>query len=398
MRRESPSGYGLTMRRLGRPRRGLAARLVPLPLSMLLALAVAVGGAGAAGAEAARIHRGRVLLGRDDAAAGAPVDLTRPQIYGRAQDGARVIASPGNWRDAASFSYRWRRCNAAGGSCTPIKGATSVGYTLTGADVGGSIGVQVIARNRYGSATAASVDDTLTFDGASAYVQVADRAGLRPETGNAFTVSFWVKLDSLTNNALPRFWEKGPDYMAVMGDPANRLFRHVGIEVQNSSGSGNANNGATEFWGSSVLQIGAWYHVVAVFDGSLGSDQSRIYINGVAETMRTISPWTGTLQPTAGADLYLARRHTDLARNLQGQMDSFVFYSRALSDSQVAELNAGLPPAGATLVYGFDEDGGTIAVDASGAGNGGAILGAVYTPLIVGAAQANASGIPLASR
>src|SRR5262249_41561862 len=198
----------------------------------------------------------------------APVDVTRPQIYGRPQEGATLSASTGIWEDAGSFTYRWRRCNAAGGNCISISGAAAAGYTLTPADVGRSIGVQVSARNRYGSATAGSVADARAFDGASAYVRVPDIAGLHPESSNAFTVGFWLRLDSSSNNVLPRIWEKGPDYMAVMGDPANRLFRHVAIEVQNASGSGNANRGASEFWGSTALRTGVWYDIVAVFDRS----------------------------------------------------------------------------------------------------------------------------------
>src|SRR5262249_46270458 len=108
----------------------------------------------------------------------------------------------------------------------------------------------------------------------------------------------------------------------------------------------------------------------------------RLYLNGSPETMRAIFPWTGTLGTTTGKDLYLARRHQDLTRNLRGQIDSFVFYTRGLSSSEIAQLDTGVLPPGAAVDYGFDEGIGTTAADGSGSGNPGPLAGAVYAPLV----------------
>jgi hypothetical protein len=40
-------------------------------------------------------------------------------------------------------TYQWLRCDASGGSCVPIAGATSSSYTLTSADAGHTIKVAV---------------------------------------------------------------------------------------------------------------------------------------------------------------------------------------------------------------------------------------------------------------
>src|SRR5262249_3519673 len=310
--------------RASRPR--VARMLVIAAGILLLALAATLGGA------------------RADTTP-APVDLSPRQVSGLLQEGQTLTATGGEWQNAIWFAYQWTRCDSDGANCNPIDGATAATYTLARADVGSSIGVQVSATNDFGSTSAGSVDDALAFDGTSSYVEAADNPSLRSDHTNAFTASFWVRLDSYDNNVLPRLWEKGANYMALMGDPTNGMSGRVAIEAANASGTGNTNGGVSEYWGSTVLQTGVWYHIVGVFDASAGgTNQGQIYINGVPETMRNIFGWSGTLRSSAGKDLYLARRGSDQSRNLQGQLDQFAYYTRALTANEIAQLNAGVPP------------------------------------------------------
>ena len=108
-----------------------------------LALVVALGlvaGAGASGA------------------ATPPSNTSPPTISGAAQKGQTLHAEPGSWSGSQpiTFAYRWQRCNAGGGSCGNIGGATHRDYTLGSADVGNTVRVVVTASNSAGSATAAS--------------------------------------------------------------------------------------------------------------------------------------------------------------------------------------------------------------------------------------------------
>jgi hypothetical protein len=77
------------------------------------------------------------------------VNVVPPTISGTAMEGQQLEASPGVWSGDApmSYSYQWRRCNAAGGACVDITGETGSTYIVRAADIGGTLRVQVTASN-----------------------------------------------------------------------------------------------------------------------------------------------------------------------------------------------------------------------------------------------------------
>ena len=80
-----------------------------------------------------------------------PFDVGPPTIFGAATEGATLTESHGLWRaDPTGYRYQWDDCDAAGGNCTPIAGATAQKYTLTGADIGQTIRVQESGANAGG--------------------------------------------------------------------------------------------------------------------------------------------------------------------------------------------------------------------------------------------------------
>ena len=91
-------------------------------------------------------------------AGNAPVNSFRPSISGNERAGSSLSASPGSWTGSApiTYTYEWRRCNAAGASCAAISGSTSSSYIVQNGDVGARIMVAVTARNSAGTATALS--------------------------------------------------------------------------------------------------------------------------------------------------------------------------------------------------------------------------------------------------
>ena len=66
----------------------------------------------------------------------APFATARPQVGDAPTEGATVITSNGSWSGSPAFAYSWQRCDAAGGNCVPIGGATGASYTPAAADVG----------------------------------------------------------------------------------------------------------------------------------------------------------------------------------------------------------------------------------------------------------------------
>jgi hypothetical protein len=90
-------------------------------------------------------------------AVAAPSNTARPAITGTARDGSALDATNGSWTGSpTSYTYRWLRCDSSGGACAAISGATSKSYTLTTADVGHRLRVDVTASNAGGSGTASS--------------------------------------------------------------------------------------------------------------------------------------------------------------------------------------------------------------------------------------------------
>ena len=221
---------------------------------------------------------------------------------------------------------------------------------------------------------------SLSFDGSDSSVTVADAPSLRIEEANAFTVTFWTYLREVDNNVLPRFWEKGGDFLCLMGDASNPRYGTIGLEVANASGTGNSNGGVSEFWGRTRLRTGRWYFVAVTFDGNKPSAQAQIYLDGKLEQMANVYPWSGRLAATVGKPWVIGRRTKDLLRGLAGELDAMLVYSWALNSAQIQQIYRGGVPSGSSAEWQFDEGSGAVATDGSGNGNDGAITNAAFMP------------------
>jgi hypothetical protein len=88
-----------------------------------------------------------------------PNNLVNPTIGGSPVLGETLTADPGAWSGTQpiTFSYQWRTCNAAGGNCSNIAGATGRTYVARQSDIGRTLRIRVTARNPVGTETEASV-------------------------------------------------------------------------------------------------------------------------------------------------------------------------------------------------------------------------------------------------
>ncbi len=99
--------------------------------------------------------------------ANALTNLAAPTISGSPDRGAMLNTDPGRWQGVSpiSYAYQWQRCNASGGECANISGATKQSYTLGEEDVSKTLRVVVTASNSEGSASATSAVTTLIASG-----------------------------------------------------------------------------------------------------------------------------------------------------------------------------------------------------------------------------------------
>ena len=100
------------------------------------------------------------LAGRGEAAPQViPANTVPPVISGEATVDRTLTASPGTWTGTTplSFTYAWQRCDATGGSCAVVTGATTPSYPLESADVGSTLRVVVTATNSDGAVSSTSV-------------------------------------------------------------------------------------------------------------------------------------------------------------------------------------------------------------------------------------------------
>lgn len=174
------------------------------------------------------------------------------------------------------------------------------------------------------------------FDGIDDFISTVTLTDLGMAATNTMTVSFWVNFDTL---AL---------YDTIMGATTTTLPSYgdgFGFWIH-SSGGGNPiyffiNDNVTQANSSpTITNTGEWYHVVGVYDGTLVSDNIKLYINGSVQSN------TGTLT----ANITGVTRTINIGKiyrnveNCDGKIDNVSIWSVALDDHTVNSIyNAGKP-------------------------------------------------------
>lgn len=87
----------------------------------------------------------------------APSNSVAPSISGTTSYGSILTAANGTWSGSPTgYTYQWARASTSSGTYSDISGATSQTYTLTAADIGNYLKVNVTATNAGGSTAALS--------------------------------------------------------------------------------------------------------------------------------------------------------------------------------------------------------------------------------------------------
>lgn len=93
----------------------------------------------------------------------APANTSAPLVSGTFKEGSTLTVANGAWSGspAPTFTYQWQRCDATGGGCVDLPGATATTYKAVAADTGNTLRVKVTATNSHGSTLATTAETTL---------------------------------------------------------------------------------------------------------------------------------------------------------------------------------------------------------------------------------------------
>ncbi|HEY2267016.1 MAG TPA: arabinofuranosidase catalytic domain-containing protein, partial [Streptosporangiaceae bacterium] len=212
------------------------------------------------------------------------------------------------------------------------------------------------------------IGNAVKLSGNGDYVQLPDGivSGLHD-----FTVSAWVNPSQ--NTAWSRIFDFGTgtnEYMFLTLSAGGGPLRFA-ITTSGNGAEQQINAPGT-------LPLNTWSNVAITLSGTTGT----LYINGTPVATNN----NMTLNPASLGDTnqnWIGRSQFSADPYLDGTVDDFNIYNRALSASEVAALASGQPGAGDVADYKFDETGGTTALDSSGNGRDATIIGppSASTPL-----------------
>lgn len=184
------------------------------------------------------------------ASAAAPTNTAPPTVTGREQQGNVLTAHNGTWTGNPTFTYRWQRCDADGNGCANIDNAAARTYTLTAADVGHTVRVNVTGTNTDGQATASS-KVTAVISGRAAPVNTArPTVSGTPQPGEELTATTGTWSNGVRTYAFQ--WQRCDSAGANCTDVAGATGRTYGVRAADIGGTIRISVTATNLVGSNT--------------------------------------------------------------------------------------------------------------------------------------------------
>lgn len=174
------------------------------------------------------------------------------------------------------------------------------------------------------------VNGAQTFDGDETQINVPATPAFNWAVDDSFTFEFWMTRPGTLPNTQNEVavGRQGPseNLPHIWVGPAGMDGNAATFCLYDTSGTGNCVSGTT------VVTGGAWHHIVAVRDASLG--QIRIYVDGVQE-----ASVNQTYDAGFGANTSLNIGWLDLTSGYYflGSIDEVAVYNRALSTTEIQQ-------------------------------------------------------------
>ncbi|MCB1132648.1 MAG: carbohydrate binding domain-containing protein, partial [Verrucomicrobiae bacterium] len=161
------------------------------------------------------------------------------------------------------------------------------------------------------------------FNGTDSLITVPDSPLL--DSTSAFTLSFWLKADTLIENT-------GLVAKRVNFDNNNAFGIFLTVDGKLNVDIDTNND---RFSSTAAINPGAWNHVALVFDGSLAStERAKLYLNG---TLNTTAAETSSTIPNYNSPLTIGALNSG-GVVLDGRIDEVRFHRRALGESEITAI------------------------------------------------------------
>lgn len=207
----------------------------------------------------------------------------------------------------------WKLDDRTGARATDSSGQGNNG-TLTGFALAGATSNWISGR----------LGGAVSFDGTNDYVDLGDRDLI---TSNKMTASAWIK----TTGTIDQYETVvGKNYnstaWALQGDSTANKVRFWAGTYTNQAVSDN------------TLNDGAWHHLVGVYDGTLGSANVKLYVDGIAQS--ATANYTSNIANTADRESIGAVINSsgNPFYFFPGSIDDVRIYNRALNADQIKTL------------------------------------------------------------
>lgn len=157
----------------------------------------------------------------------------------------------------------------------------------------------------------------LSFDGVNDYINVPTSAAINHTTNGTFSISIWVKPNTLTSA-----WRRGT---IVQGSYLNSGYR-LGFDNGGAPRFWTGQNGGTlTMFSSTAMTINQWNHVIVTYN----NQQAYLYLNG-----QQVGSATGTY--IAGTNAF--RIGALVSEYYSGYLDDVLIYNRALSADEIQAI------------------------------------------------------------